>query len=352
MRNKRPILIIAIGILALAIIGAGVFYAARFTSFFPKESATQEEAVPLWAGLSWQEVSGAVKSQRTDGTSLTRYDLALFGDTIPDSLPGSIKKDDAKAWISSITHKPPLKPGDYSSKWGGEYGFLQYYNDELTKAGFVTDREVLLPSGERIYVGDAEKLDQLIRTFVRIDGGEAKYIVLFKYSVDTDQCSDSEKNIFGTCNLNAEERYGVYYVSSSLDDGTADWKTYRNEKYGFKLTFPESWSVVNVEQRTEVDPLVSIFAWNGDGETLQGKIDGYHFGFETANGVRQDLLTIYVMPESMWRKISSSEPIVIKIQEKSSYVYAYARGCFDCPDELLPARTDVHNVVASFRFND
>ena len=214
MRNKRSILIIAIGILALAIIGAGIFYVVRFTSFFPKESATQEEAVPLWAGLSWQEVSGAVKSQRTDGTSLTRYDLALFGDTIPDSHQGSKKKDDAKAWISSITHKPPLNPGDYSSKWGGEYGFLQYYNDELTKAGFVTDREVLLPSGERIYVGDAEKLDQLIRTFVRIDGGEVKYIVLFKYSVDTDQCSDSEKNIFGTCNLNFEERYGVYYVSS------------------------------------------------------------------------------------------------------------------------------------------
>ncbi|HLB32123.1 MAG: hypothetical protein A2128_01035 [Candidatus Liptonbacteria bacterium GWC1_60_9] len=45
MRNKRLVLIITIGILALAIIGAGIFYAARFTNFPSKESAKQAETL-------------------------------------------------------------------------------------------------------------------------------------------------------------------------------------------------------------------------------------------------------------------------------------------------------------------
>ena len=45
MQNKSRILVIVIGILALAIVGAGVFYAVRFTNFPSKESAKQAETL-------------------------------------------------------------------------------------------------------------------------------------------------------------------------------------------------------------------------------------------------------------------------------------------------------------------
>src|SRR3989344_2806560 len=44
MRNKRSVLIV-VGILALAIIGAGIFYATRFANLSPKESAKQAETL-------------------------------------------------------------------------------------------------------------------------------------------------------------------------------------------------------------------------------------------------------------------------------------------------------------------
>ncbi|HLB32125.1 MAG: hypothetical protein A2128_01045 [Candidatus Liptonbacteria bacterium GWC1_60_9] len=54
MQNKSRILVIVVGILALAIIGAGIFYAARFAGPLSQESVEQDEAATKDETANWK----------------------------------------------------------------------------------------------------------------------------------------------------------------------------------------------------------------------------------------------------------------------------------------------------------
>jgi len=66
-----------------------------------------------------------------------------------------------------------------------------------------------LPDGTTLQLSAGEKIDQVLASYGRVVDGKAQLVYVWKYTLDTKNCPQANKNIFGGCNMDKEERYGV-----------------------------------------------------------------------------------------------------------------------------------------------
>lgn len=114
---------------------------------------------------------------------------------------------------------------------------------------------------------------------------------------------------------------------------------YRNEKHGFELTFPETWTDLSIEERK---PLMAGMS----GDTL---------GFSTSNSERGIIFYIEAMTEAEWAGCQESAKTGIPpcatdfIARSSTTVFNYGT-----PQDLMPMQEErmgeVADILASFRF--
>lgn len=70
-------------------------------------------------------------------------------------------------------------------------------------------------------------------------------------------------------------------ANKQISDETANWKTYRNEKYGFEVQYPPDWEAKEIKTGGQIIFYIGFKPKNLTGETLanvigsKGKLEGY-----------------------------------------------------------------------------
>lgn len=133
---------------------------------------------------------------------------------------------------------------------------------------------------------------------------------------------------------------GKYWGEKAADE-TAGWETYRNEEYGFSLTFPESWESYTVE--------ISKQSWN-----LRdvGIIDAIVFGLPA----QKDLFVIFPIPLEKIERfgLNKFNPInwwgpVDYLNENSQYVFYYQTAQDVVDSSLVVKMNEFNSIKGSFQ---
>ena len=103
------------------------------------------------------------------------------------------------------------------------------------------------PHYSRFEILEAEKID--------ID--EFKFVVrIYEYFVETKEKGDFQYFDEELIVIKINNNYLVDSVECGefiiIEDETADWKTYRNEEYGFEIKYPKEWTFLEVPQYQRV----------------------------------------------------------------------------------------------------
>ena len=96
-------------------------------------------------------------------------------------------------------------------------------------------------------------------------------------------------------------------IPSEKTDETADWKSYQNEEYGFKISFPEQWKNYKVSEKDA----------------------GIAFKLKHQDGNYHDVFNISVYTKEQWNKIQSEEgpkPTYLSEDKKTDRIFAYSIG--------------------------
>lgn len=134
--------------------------------------------------------------------------------------------------------------------------------------------------------------------------------------------------------------------SESSDNDVSDWKIYKNTKYGFQMTFPESWKGYRLFEVT------TSWGSNGTATTFYislpttsktWKEDGISSGYAS-------VFAMSIFSHSQWDKISVEEgpkPTYINKNSQNVFAYGYAQ---DSPEDLIGKAGDVKNIISTFKF--
>lgn len=114
---------------------------------------------------------------------------------------------------------------------------------------------------------------------------------------------------------------------------TVDWQTYRNEKYGFEITFPESWKGYIYKER--------VATWGIHGES--SLID---FGMPS----QSKLFVISMHDKKQWKAIKAEGgPTPDYITESDKYVFGYSPAQ-DIPDKAMVVKmSEVPSIIKTFK---
>ncbi|MEQ1499818.1 MAG: PsbP-related protein [Parcubacteria group bacterium] len=126
-----------------------------------------------------------------------------------------------------------------------------------------------------------------------------------------------------------EQKQMVSEVENEVVDVTAGWKTYRNEEYGFELSFNDDWRGYSVEKK--------------DG--------AIHFLFPTTySSQKVRLLTIGTTTKSDWEEYLKCDcPRPDYLAEKNGVVFITTRHQ-DPPPDLTNQYTEINKVLSTFKF--
>lgn len=129
---------------------------------------------------------------------------------------------------------------------------------------------------------------------------------------------------------------------SGYFDQTANWKIYRNEKYGFELTLNNMWE--DYKTTTEFDSLpqygdvrIKFYLLTKD-SSYKSNLTGYAVVF-----------AIVVMDKESWSHIPEG-PRAIYLGEKGKYVFAYDNGYENVPIDLDLQQSQVDQILSTFKF--
>lgn len=111
---------------------------------------------------------------------------------------------------------------------------------------------------------------------------------------------------------------------------------YKNSKYGFSLTFPQTWKGYATKSRT--------LNWG-----LFGTSDSVDFGFS----VQDSLFNISVHSKKQWQQINSEEgPKPAYLGENSQYVFGYATAQYAANDTINARMAEIPDIVKTFKLQE
>ncbi|RJO62074.1 hypothetical protein C4544_01070 [candidate division WS5 bacterium] len=119
---------------------------------------------------------------------------------------------------------------------------------------------------------------------------------------------------------------------------------YKNEEYGFQLTFPSNWSNYKVVKK-DID--------NGDGTTAPT----FYVGIKVSNANSEsvvgkgyaDMFAISALTNDQWASMEAGEgPKPAYITKSSKYVFTWSPSQAG-PDEVLDEREEVQGIIDTFK---
>ena len=126
---------------------------------------------------------------------------------------------------------------------------------------------------------------------------------------------------------------------------TAEWKTYKNEKYGFELIFNDLWEGYLVERDDSVEDEFSGVHYRVYIPTNSSKWSGSKKGYA-------DPLVISVYKLADWEKLQKEEaPKDILIDKNEKYAFGYSTWQ-DTPEDLVDTITivEIKKIIDTFNF--
>jgi len=126
-------------------------------------------------------------------------------------------------------------------------------------------------------------------------------------------------------------------------NGTADdWKTYRNETYGFELTLTDAWEgyKTKMSEMVELERKIIYFR-----VPTQSRTHGYGDGYA-------EPFAISIYSISDWTMLQESGgPKPTYISRNSEYAFAYSQWQ-DPPEDLRNIDFKVSQIISTFKFTD
>lgn len=170
------------------------------------------------------------------------------------------------------------------------------------------------------------------------------------YLVFVKKYCDSRISTFKTIVLTCQTLFEKYRDSRFLvpptpqgtpADEVTDWKTYRNEEYGFEITFTDAWKGYQVESQ----PMGSNF---GAGTLVFKILTTKNYG--DGSGYAKPL-KIYIYNHEYWSKLQKENgPKPGFLGRTQEYVFAYSTWQ-DPPAEFVGKDFGFDKVVASFKLD-
>lgn len=120
-------------------------------------------------------------------------------------------------------------------------------------------------------------------------------------------------------------------------DETADWKTYRNEKYGFEIMLNDFWKGYEVIEESD----------KKFGTT--NRYLNFSLRFDIPNKSNWYPLTIYIISKTEWYKLPEDMPKPIYITENNADVFSY-RESQDVPEGFISNNLRIQEVISTFKF--
>lgn len=147
---------------------------------------------------------------------------------------------------------------------------------------------------------------------------------------------------------------------STEKDETADWRIYRNEKYGFEIKFTDAWEnymVENISPNSETkNYLVDVAK-----ETIRFKVPYKDCpSWRDKKECYYSKLAIGIFTDDGWNKIieaykkSEMEMPFIQIIRNKNYIFAYSTwfGGRDISFDLAKIDFEFEKVISTFKFLD
>jgi len=130
---------------------------------------------------------------------------------------------------------------------------------------------------------------------------------------------------------------GVYFYSKNkskviVSDTTSSSQVYRNEKYGFELTFPKTWGEVTAKE-------------NGD-----------EIWFASSNSEKGSIFYISAMTEQKWKDCQESAKTGIPscamnaLTRNSTTIFNWGSGLQDPYPQQEARLGEVQEILSSFKF--
>lgn len=134
---------------------------------------------------------------------------------------------------------------------------------------------------------------------------------------------------------------GYFVWQKKVNDQTADWKTYRNEEFGFELKLSPKWDKVKVIRESDFydGPNIGLFFYLPTANSsFPSKVKGY-----------AQMFFVGVFDPKEWDSIQeegTNEPLLIK--RGSKYVFGYGLPQ-DLPEELDDEYVEVDKIISTFK---
>lgn len=127
-------------------------------------------------------------------------------------------------------------------------------------------------------------------------------------------------------------------------DPTADWKTYRNEEYGFEFTLNDSW--LNYKTIIKLDSLPQY----GD-KRIEFYLPTKNVNYKSNLSGYAVIFSILIMNKESWSHISEG-PRPVYLGENDKYVFSYDNGYENVPVDLSLQQSQVDQILSTFKFTE
>ena len=158
--------------------------------------------------------------------------------------------------------------------------------------------------------------------------------------------------VLSACSSSPEKQV----ISTQENDGTLEDATYKNETYGFQLTFPETWLPISEEEESGADGALAEVSLVGGEQVIQiGTVPLYlrsiEIGVYPISGKEAQLENKYGLYNKF---LGENENYAFFYEAELLYMYPYACDRLESEEEeklceeYKPAYEDTQELVTSF----